>query len=148
MKRLTLATGAALCAVVLTGGAALAESRKGAGVLEFEQIDADGNGEISRHEMMDMRARRLADADSDGDGAVSLEELENQAAARARERAGKMMTAMDANGDGALSADEMMAGHQAGRHFERVDQDGDGVISKAEFDARHEHMGRHRGMSD
>lgn len=52
------------------------------------------------------------------------------------------LTAMDANGDGQVSAEEMRAAHQARRaqrldtRFARLDADGDGVLSKAEFEAQ------------
>lgn len=52
------------------------------------------------------------------------------------------LTAMDANGDGQVSVEEMRAAHQARRaerlntRFARLDTDGDGAISKAEFEAQ------------
>lgn len=52
------------------------------------------------------------------------------------------LTAMDANGDGQVSVEEMRAAHQARRaerlntRFARLDADGDGVLSKAEFEAQ------------
>lgn len=52
------------------------------------------------------------------------------------------LTAMDANGDGEVSVEEMRAAHQARRaqrldtRFARLDADGDGVLSKAEFEAQ------------
>lgn len=54
------------------------------------------------------------------------------------------LVAMDADGDGVVSAEEMRAHRQArgaemrGRMFERMDADGDGVVTRAEYDAAHE----------
>lgn len=42
---------------------------------------------------------------------------------------------LDANGDGALSADEIPAQHPLAKDFAQADADGDGTLSRAEFDA-------------
>ena len=47
-------------------------------------------------------------------------------------------TAVDANKDGKLSADEHAAGSKA--MFEKMDADKDGALTKAEFDAGHAAM--------
>lgn len=58
------------------------------------------------------------------------------------------LTAMDANGDGQVSVEEMRAAHQARRserlntRFARLDTDGDGALSKAEFEAQPASRGR------
>ncbi len=60
------------------------------------------------------------------------------------------LTALDANHDGTVSAEELRAGaqarraEQATRRFDRLDADKNGQISRAEFDAaRPEHGARH-----
>ena len=45
----------------------------GAG-MTFEQIDADGNGQISKQEMEGLREARFAATDADGDGKLNEEE--------------------------------------------------------------------------
>ncbi|MEH6664981.1 MAG: EF-hand domain-containing protein [Brevundimonas sp.] len=86
----------------------------------------------------------------DPDARVSQAEFVEQRVAR--------LTAMDANGDGLVSREEMQARRQArmgemqDRMFERMDADGDGSVTRAEFDAAHERRmggragrGHHRG---
>lgn len=51
------------------------------------------------------------------------------------------MARMDANGDGKITKDEFMQGHEA--MFHKIDQNGDGVIDQAERDA---HMKKMKGF--
>ncbi|HRO32589.1 MAG TPA: EF-hand domain-containing protein [Brevundimonas sp.] len=86
---------------------------------------------------------RMARVDADRDGRLS------QAEYLARF---DRMAAMDANGDGVVSADERRAAMQARRGqqrtaaFDRLDADKDGVISRAEFEARPDRAPRARMM--
>lgn len=69
--------------------------------------------------------------DLDGNGAVTLEELQSHGATR--------FAQADANGDGLLDRDEMLARAQAraetgiDRMIERADADGDGLLSQDEI---------------
>lgn len=75
-------------------------------------------------------------ADADGDSRLSRTEFVNQRVQR--------LTAMDADRDGSVSADERRAAMQArmaGRadaRFDRLDANDDGAVSRAEFDAARE----------
>ncbi len=51
------------------------------------------------------------------------------------------MARMDADGDGKVSKDEFMQGHEA--MFDKIDQNGDGMIDPAESDA---HMNNMKGF--
>ena len=51
------------------------------------------------------------------------------------------MARMDADGDGKVTKDEFMQGHEA--MFHKIDQNGDGVIDQAERDA---HMNKMKGF--
>ncbi len=130
--------------VSLAAGVAMAKDHRAQGAA-FETLDADGDGRITRAEAEAMAAGRMAAADTDGDGALSLAEIEAHGAARAKERAARMMERLDADKDGRLTAEEMRAGKRAGRMFDRADADGDGVITKAEFDEAREKMRRRHG---
>ncbi|UWQ78235.1 EF-hand domain-containing protein [Leisingera sp. S132] len=126
------------------GSAALAKGfgHHGAG-MSFEEIDADGNGEVSKAEIEAMKDARFAKADADGDGKLTLEEMQAHAQARASEHAAHMLERFDKDGDGALSKDEMPQPRRAGRMFDRMDADGSGGISKEEFEeARARHGGK------
>jgi Ca2+-binding EF-hand superfamily protein len=104
--------------IVLGGVAALALS--GAAMA---QTGAQTNGDGQRGWRMDPNAR------------LSQTEFVDRRIAR--------LTAMDANGDGVVAREEMLAGRQArmgerrDRMFERMDADSDGAVTRAEFDAAH-----------
>lgn len=146
MKRLAYTTGTALCAFALVAGSVYAKSADRHGPVQFETLDRDGDGQITREEMAAQRGDRFEEADTDGDGKLSLAEIEARAAARAKERAGKLMTRLDSDGDGFVSADEMQPGPRADRRFDRADSDGNGAISKVEFESAKNHMKGRRGQ--
>lgn len=89
---------------------------------------------------------RAARGDTDGDGRISRAEFVDGRIAR--------LTAIDANRDGSISAEERRSGMDTRRNqrvsarFESLDKDGDGSISREEFTAREprgdraEHAGR------
>ena len=95
---------------------------------------------IAQQAPQDRPARALR-ADTDGDSRLSQAEFVGARLQR--------LTAMDANGDGSVTADERRATHQARRaqradaRFDRLDANDDGSISRAEFDARKEARADH-----
>lgn len=135
---LVLVTG-----VAVGGSAALAKPGFGPRP-SFEELDADGSGEISAEEMQMARTRHFESADTDGDGMLSLEEMQAQGRKRADDRAAKMIEQFDKNGDSALSADELPKPRRSGQMFERLDTDGSGGISAEEFAEARDRMMEHR----
>ena len=139
---------AAIIAVIITSagvvGASAVLAKGGPGRqgmnMSFEEIDADGNGEITQAEIDGLKAARFAAADTNGDGALSLEELQAQGLKKAQERAARMMEKHDANGDGVLGQDELPKPRRSGHMLERIDADGSGSISKEEFEEARNHM--------
>lgn len=119
------------------------------GGMSFEQLDADGDGTITRTELENLAQRRFEAADTDGNGSLSAAELEARAVARARDRSARMIERLDRNGDGEIALDEMPRRDKRGRGFGRMDKDGDGGVSRAEFEAARARMqerhGRHGG---
>jgi len=100
----------------------------------FTELDANGDGQITKDELTAHRIERFKQADADGDGSLSREELSAKASNRAERRISHMIERHDANGDGVLSMDEMSSRHKGGM-FERIDSDGNGTVSEAEFEA-------------
>ncbi len=111
----------------------------------FEEVDANGDGKITPEEIDAHRTARAAALDANGDGGISLEELTAAEAAKAAERAQRMMAARDADGDGVLTAAEMMLPPAPDRMFERLDSDGDGALSREEIEAARARMAESRG---
>lgn len=151
-KMILLALGIAV-ALPMAASAAPHGSR-----IDFETLDADGNGEITQAEMTAQAEARFAEADTNGDGNLSVEELTARADAKSAERMQRRIARMienrDANGDGMLSAEEMRPDEKraAGR-FDKLDADDNGSISKEEFEtamARHggKHKKRHGGQKE
>ncbi|MQQ08860.1 calcium-binding protein [Epibacterium sp. SM1979] len=141
MKHITFIALIVTGASVLAAGAALAKPHGHHGPrASFEELDANGDGEVTQAEMEALRTRHFSAADTNGDGALSLEELTARAAERAQDRAERMLEKLDANNDGVLSTDEMPQPRNPGKQFARLDADNSGGISKEEFDtAREKH---------
>ncbi|WP_241557827.1 EF-hand domain-containing protein [Falsirhodobacter deserti] len=152
-------TGATLVAISLAGlstafaqSATEAERRTPPMMQPFDELDADGDGSITREEMQARRVQQVEALDENGDGKISAGELARADIARATERAERRAQAMierlDADGDGLLSAAEL-ATPPAGPDLRRLDTDGDGAISRTEADAARKFMReRHQATPD
>jgi len=152
-------TGAVTALIIATAGLGVAQQAMqgdmGGGqhgpAFDFEELDADGDGRITRDEMAAQAQARFGAADADGDGKLSPQEMAERMQARMMERMARrveqMIARQDSDGDGLLSMEEMQAGRM-GRMFDRHDADGDGAISAEEFEdmanMRAERMSRAR----
>jgi Ca2+-binding EF-hand superfamily protein len=125
------------------------------GMLDFDTLDADGDGTITTDEIAAARAGMVDGIDADGDGMLSADEIAafhmRGMQARADAMAARMIEALDADGDGMLSAAELLARpmpmQMMTRMFDRADADGDGAISRQEWDdARDAMRENRRGM--
>lgn len=164
MKRSTLIAGIAVMTLAAGAGVATAHGKKagmdgmrGGPVLNFEEIDANGDGKLTQDEMKAHAKARFKAADTDGNGKLSADEMkaaaqkreEERRAQRAERMASRMIERMDKDGDKELSFDEMPGQMtQADRMFARVDADGDGAISKDEMEKARERFGERQGMRD
>jgi Ca2+-binding EF-hand superfamily protein len=118
----------------------------------FAEIDADGDGALTREELGGFadgrRQMRLETVDTDGDGAISRAEALAAGQSSVAERVERMFERLDADGDGLITAAEREAvrgegrrrmGRLGGRAFERLDANGDGQLDAAEWDAAPRH---------
>lgn len=127
-------------------------------MFDFAEIDANGDGKITKEELAAHRAARAAALDADKDGKISAAELQAQIearmSARAADMAARMIEMRDTDGDGLLSAAELAEppmGTMGDRMFDRADADDDGAITEDEVEAARERMaermeGRGHGM--
>lgn len=152
MKKTVLMTGLALA----IGLGALSEARaqgmgqgqQGQGMMGQGMM---GHGMMGGEGMGDM-ATRFEGADTDGDGQLSRDEIvarmTERATARIAAQADRMIARHDGDGDGMVSLEEMQTA-PTGRMFERLDADGNGAISPEEFarmrEMREEMMGQSGG---
>ncbi|MET4126888.1 EF-hand domain-containing protein [Roseovarius sp. MBR-6] len=127
MKKTVLMTGLAMA----IGLGALSEVRA-QGTEQGAREGMMGQGMMGMGDM----ATRFEGADTDGDGQLSRDEIvarmTERATAQVATRADRMIEHHDGDGDGMVSIEELQAGPMS-RMFERLDADGDGAISSEEF---------------
>ncbi|NOD48430.1 MULTISPECIES: EF-hand domain-containing protein [unclassified Ruegeria] len=143
MKNATFITAIVLSAVAVTGTSVLAAGKGGREPVSFQELDADGDGQVTQQEMEAHRTARFTQADTDGDGQLSLDEMQAAAQKKASDRVAKMFEKNDANKDGFLSQDELPKPRRADKMFDRMDADNSGGISEQEFADAKDKMGRH-----
>lgn len=141
MKRAVLISGVTAVALTVTALGAFAhekggKDRRGFGPrINFEQMDANGDGLLTRAEMQAHAQARFAAADTDGDGNLSAAEMAAQAEREVSARMEKMIERRDENGDGVLSFEEMQPPAKfADRMFDRLDENEDGALSQEELE--------------
>lgn len=104
---------------------------------DFAGADANDDGKVTKDELGAYRKTMMSGVDADGDGLISTEELATHMKARmdARidERARARVESQDLDGDGKLSATELLTPPMQERMFARLDTDGDGAISQDEL---------------
>ncbi len=106
--------------------------------VSFSELDSDGNGMVTRDELMAQQEIRFNELDTDGDGMISEEELKAEANSRAQGRVEQVFNNADTDGDGSLSQEEfetLVANRDRSPDdiIARLDTNGDGQISQDEY---------------
>ena len=131
----------------MMGGAMMGAGMMGG--IDFAEVDADGDGKITQAELDAHRKAAVEGLDPDGDGMISKEEATAFATGKMQAHVTAMIdrhfTTRDLDGDGRLSAVEMIAPPARAGLFERADADGDGAVSTEEFSAMQDRMREMRG---
>ncbi len=99
----------------------------------FDRIDVNGDGVISRAEFHKVRAERWTHIDRNGDGYLREDDFPRWAAHRARTQLAEIAF-LDENNDGRISKDEFLNGPAP--LFMWADQSSDGVLTRSELEVR------------
>ncbi|TPM42702.1 signal transduction protein [Mesorhizobium sp. B2-3-2] len=114
----------------------------------FQRIDTNGDGVISKDEILAGRQRLFSRLDRNGDGVIDKDEIEvardaiMDRAEAAAARLGNAMRRVDTNGDGKVSADEFRSSTPL---FDLADRNGDGKLSPDEIVFIRDLFARHHG---
>ncbi len=92
---------------MMGGGGMMGGMGPGGGMMQM--FDADGDGTVTPEEMRAGLQAKLTEYDSDGDGTLSIGEFEALHSAMIREMMVDRFQHLDADGDGAITAEEMAA---------------------------------------
>lgn len=124
-----------LTALALTAGALAAFAQSHDPIRQilanFDRIDADRDGVISRDEFRDVQAVRWTQIDRNRDGFLSEDDFPRAAAGRARTHLAGIAH-LDENGDGRISQGEFV--DAALPMFRCADRSGDGTLSRSDLE--------------
>ena len=128
---------ATLLAITI-GTTSIAQNPKGMkmlGMPDFEDLDFNNDGKVSKEEIVKQREIAVRSMDLNGDQKLSSEELMQQHAKRAEFSVNRMIKKLDSDGDGSLTFVELENSQRIGnlrKMFDRLDKDDDGYISRDE----------------
>jgi Ca2+-binding EF-hand superfamily protein len=116
-----------------------------AAATEFQAMDANRDGKVSREEHAAAARRMYRQMDANGDGKVTADEMDaahEKITGRAKSKddlsAAEKIRAVDQDGDGTLTAAEH--GHGSRSTFDKMDTNHDGFLSPQEMAAGHAAM--------
>jgi Ca2+-binding EF-hand superfamily protein len=127
MKALAVSLLAIVAAVSISGVATAQRARPA------QQLDTNGDGYVSKDELVALRLAAFDRADANKDGVLSKDEIK-EATAKSRRQlpGGGMFATADKNKDGKITRQEMT---DSPILLMRADKDGDGKLSKTELQA-------------
>lgn len=110
----------------------------------LDQLDANQDNKLTEAEIDEVIRSRLAGADQDGDGQLNLEEFQPLLVEIMRPKIVDGFQFLDADGDAAISLEEL--DRPLTRMVSRLDRNDDGELTADELQRRH--RGWHRGHHD
>jgi len=100
-------------------------------LVNFDRIDANGDGVISRAEYRNVQAVRWSEIDRNGDGYLTEDDFPRIAHARVRTQLAEI-SYLDTNDDGRISLDEFLNGPPP--VFQQADRNDDGALTRSEVE--------------
>lgn len=95
------------------------------------QADTNGDGQVTRAELIAYRAQQFARFDRNGDGYIDRNDVPAIMASRFEPRLNQMLAQFDANHDGRASREEFVNGPTPG--FDMADANHDGLVVPTEI---------------
>jgi Ca2+-binding EF-hand superfamily protein len=147
MKTFPLCTLSLACALALSPALAGDDEHKEhtSASSEMKMMDTDKDGRISAAEHAMGAKKMFEKIDADYDGRVTATEMDarhkempSSHSSKPMKSSAEKMKSIDADGDGAISAEEHEQGSQ--KMFRKMDKDQDGRLSQAEVQAGHDRM--------
>lgn len=126
----------AAVAVATASGLAIsakAMSKHLGGGMMMRHMDANGDGKITKTEIMPRLTKRFDHVDANNDGQVTQNEVGEHIRKRVQRRVGHMFERFDGNKDGIMTKAELES--QVDKHFARLDTDKNGEVSREEMRA-------------
>jgi hypothetical protein len=126
-----ITAGLVFVAALGAAGASLAASNNAALLAQIEGADANRDGNVSKQELINFRAANFNRLDRDGNGVLTRSDIPAMAKRfNPNVDFDKLITQFDANKDGKVSRSEFVDGRTT--IFDAADSNKDGVLTKAE----------------
>lgn len=115
--------------------------------MDLKAMDANSDGKVSKDEITAYRAAQTKSVDANGDGKLSVDELAamhlKAMTDASKKMAERMVADLDTDGDGMLSAAELLERPMPPNMFDKLDTNKDGFIDQSEMDAAKQAMMDH-----
>ncbi len=128
MKKLALMVSLAACATLAAPAVAQSGSRM---IEEMQKADRNGDGAVSRKELLDYRASQFNRLDRNGDGILTSSDMPPLRSIK--DKMQKALARFDTDHDGRVTHNEFINGPTIA--FDVADKNKDGVVTRAELNA-------------
>lgn len=128
LKITSVTAGIAIVAGLAVSASAFSGHWRGGKMMRY--MDVNGDGKITRQEVMPKLSRKFDKVDANADGKVTKQEIGEHVRKRVVRKVEHIFARFDADGDGMMTKAELEA--HVDQHFKKIDANGDGEISRDE----------------